>query len=88
MLYNKMFLSRTGHAAQQDTKPCVHASTDSTEAPWPAQLGEDHPLIAAQREDMAAMAITLLEVSSSLRITTRVDPRSIPGFPEATSLGC
>ena len=78
MLYNKMFLSRTGHAAQQDTKPCVHDSTDSTEAPWPSQLGEDHPLIAAQREDMAAMAITLLEV----RPARGSPPVSDPGLQE------
>ncbi len=38
--------------------------TGADEALWPAQLPEDHPIIAAQREDMTALAVTLLEVVS------------------------
>jgi serine/threonine protein kinase len=60
-------LDNFGFAQRQALPP------DSTEAPWPSQLGEDHPLIAAQREDMAAMAITLLEtVFSALAVEPEV----------------
>lgn len=60
-------LDNFGFAQRQVLPP------DSGDAPWPAQLGEDHPLIAAQREDMAAMAVTLLEtIFSSLAVEPEV----------------
>lgn len=52
--------------------------SDSREAPWPAQLPEDHPLLTAQREDLRALAVTLLETVFSALAVEATEVCTVP----------
>lgn len=52
--------------------------SDNTQAPWPAQLPFDHPLLTAQREDLRALAVTLLETIFSALAVEATEACTVP----------